>query len=190
MCLNSTNCSTRDHTQGVCTCGGKGNSEVGGLHIRRAVATDVRTLVSLVGELAAYENLGHEFDATSALFNEHFFGAQPKAHAILAHTGGDLAGFAVWYPTYSTFAGTPGAFLEDLYVRPPFRKHGIGKALLVAAARDAALLGCSRLEWRALKWNDTALKFYDSLGAKRLSEWTTLRLEGTALSKLPEPITV
>ena len=183
MCLNRNSCGTRDQARGACTCGGHGGV-AGGLHLRPAVPSDVPTLLALVGELAAYESLGHEFEATAELFHEHFFGPTPRAHALLAHRHGSAAGFAVWYSTYSTFAGRPGAFVEDLYVRPPHRRQGLGRALLAAVATEARAAGCSRLEWRTLKWNDSALGFYHSLGAESLSEWLTLRLNEPHLSRL------
>jgi GNAT superfamily N-acetyltransferase len=147
------------------------------LQVRPAAPADAALLHRLVSELAAYESLSHEVESTPALFAEHFFGAKPWAHALLAHYYGIPAGFAVWYPTYSTFAGRPGAFLEDLYVRPALRRQGIGLALLTAAATAASERGCARLEWRALKWNTPALEFYKSIGATPLTEWTTLRRE-------------
>ncbi|AHF89134.1 N-acetyltransferase GCN5 [Opitutaceae bacterium TAV5] len=147
------------------------------LQIRPAAPADVALLHRLVSELASYESLSHEVESTPSLFAEHLFGVQRRANALLAHFHGIPAGFAVWYPTYSTFAGRPGAFLEDLYVRPALRRQGIGRALLTAAANAASEDGCTRLEWRALKWNTPALDFYKSIGATPLSEWTTLRRE-------------
>ncbi|MDR2862863.1 MAG: GNAT family N-acetyltransferase [Puniceicoccales bacterium] len=149
--------------------------------IRPATAADATLLHRLVAELAAYESLSHELESTPAAHAEHLFGPRPRAAALLAFVRGFVpVGFAVWYPTYSTFAGRPGAFLEDLYVRPGFRRHGIGRALLEASAAAALADGCSRLEWRALKWNTPALDFYKSTGAEPLSEWVTLRRELTA----------
>lgn len=191
MCLNSTACGQRDQTApetGACTCGGHGG-EHGGFHLRHATVADVPALVGLIGELAAFEGLHHECEVTGPLLAKHLFGAAAVAHAIIAHHRGQPAGFAVWYPTFSTFLGQPGGFLEDLYVRPQFRKRGLGRELLAAAAREAQAAGCARFEWRALKWNDTALKFYKSLGAEVLAEWLTLRLDGPKLFALPTTVT-
>jgi GNAT superfamily N-acetyltransferase len=188
MCLNSTGCGQRDQSAGACTCGGNGG-EHGGFHLREATVADVPALVGLIGELAAFEGLHHECEVTGPLLAKHLFGTTAVARAIIAHHRGQPAGFAVWYPTFSTFLGQPGGFLEDLYVRPQFRKRGLGRELLSAAAREAQLTGCARFEWRALKWNDTALKFYKSLGAEVLAEWLTLRLDGPKLFALPTAVT-
>ncbi|MDR3228693.1 MAG: GNAT family N-acetyltransferase [Puniceicoccales bacterium] len=145
------------------------------IRVRPAVRGDAVLLWQMVCELAAYESLSHEIESTPQAFAAHFFGEKPLAFAHLALYHGIPAGFAVWYPTYSTFAGRAGAFLEDLYTRPALRRKGVGMALLNAAADAAAAQGCSRLEWRALKWNKPALDFYQSIGAAPLSEWVVLR---------------
>jgi GNAT superfamily N-acetyltransferase len=161
------------------------------VQIRAAEHGDAETLHRLVRELAEYEHLEHEVASTPAAFAEHFFGEKPFARALLAVAGRSGAagggadgaggtgaiGFAVWFPTYSTFAGRPGAFLEDLYVCPAHRKHGVGKALFDGFAADAAAHGCRRLEWRALNWNAPALDFYRRQGAVVLEDWLTLRRE-------------
>ena len=183
MCQNRNSCGNGNPIRGACTCGGHCGG-AGDINLRPAQPGDVPTLLALVGELAAYESLGHEFEATADLFMEHFFGSNPRARALLAFRDGAPVGFAVWFPTYSTFCGKPGAFVEDLYVRPPVRRQGLGRALLSAVAADARSAGCVRLEWRTLKWNDTALGFYHSLGAETLSEWLTLRLNEPHLSGL------
>lgn len=184
MCLNSKSCDQRDQSAGACTCGGNGR-HLGDFHLRPATVADVATLVALIGELASFEGLTHECEVTAPLLAKHLFGPETGARAIIAHHQGAPAGFAVWYPTFSTFLGRPGAFLEDLYVRPQYRRHGLGRELLASAARQAQSAGCARMEWRALKWNDTALKLYKSLGAETLSEWLTLRLDAPGLFALP-----
>ena len=192
MCKNSSGCGSRDSSDsagtGTCSCGGQGESNCGGYTLRPAELTDVSLLVSLIGELASFEGLNHECEVTGPLLAKHLFGPTATAHAILAFNKNTVAGFAVWYPTFSTFLGQPGAFLEDLYVRPQYRKRGIGRGLLQASAREAQVAGCARFEWRALKWNDTALKFYKSLGAEVLAEWLTLRLDGPKLFALPTAV--
>lgn len=187
MCQNSHTCSHRDHAasgHGGCTCGGLNEAGVT-FELRPARLDDVGILLALIQELAAYEGLHHECEATGTLLAKHLFGPAAAAHAIIAHHQGTPAGFAVWYPTFSTFLGRPGAFLEDLFVRPHFRRRGLGRRLLVAVGHEAVAAGCARMEWRALKWNDTALGFYRALGAEPLAEWTTLRLDAPKLFALP-----
>lgn len=189
MCKNSSGCGSRDQSasggSGTCGCGGQDDGNCGSFTLRPAALGDVAILVRLINELASFEGLNHECEVTGPLLAKHLFGPTATAHAILAFNKDTVAGFAVWYPTFSTFLGRPGGFLEDLYVRPQFRKRGIGRELLIASAKEAQVAGCARFEWRALKWNDTALKFYKSLGAEVLSEWLTLRLDGPKLFALP-----
>lgn len=196
MCKNSCGCGSRETsasapatgTSGTCGCGGSQGTACGGFHLRPATLADVSVLIALIGELAAFEGLHHECEVTGPLLAKRLFGPTSNARAILAFNQNTAAGFAVWYPTFSTFLGQPGAFLEDLYVRPPFRKRGLGRELFATAARDAHAAGCARFEWRALKWNDTALKFYKALGAEVLAEWLTLRLDAPALFALPTAV--
>jgi GNAT superfamily N-acetyltransferase len=162
---------------------------VPGLRIRAAIPEDAALLHRLVHELAEYEHLEHEAVCTPTAFTRDFFdsattatptaatAAAPRVFALLAFIEEEPAGFAVWYPTYSTFAGRFGAFLEDLYVCPAFRRRGVARALLVAFEDAAKSAGCSRLEWRALAWNTPALDFYKSIGAHTLPDWLTLRKE-------------
>lgn len=106
------------------------------------------------------------------------FDSPPAAEALLAleEGGSDVVGFALFYPFYSTFAGRPGLFLEDLYVRPPWRRRGAGRALLQAFLQTARERGCPKVEWRVLNWNEPAIRFYQSIGASLLSNWTPVRL--------------
>ena len=186
MCLNNTSCAQHAATSSpaACTCGGQGRKS-GIFHLRPATLADVSTLVALIGELAAFEGLHHECEVTGPLLEKNLFGPTATARAIIAFNEKTVAGFAVWYPTFSTFLGQPGSFLEDLYVRPGFRKLGLGRAILATSVRQAQAAGCARFEWRALKWNDTALAFYKSLGAEVLSEWITLRLDASKFAALP-----
>ena len=152
--------------------------------IQPATAADVPVLLELIRELARFERLEHEFTATAESLGRAFFGSQPVAGALVARMDGEAAGYAIYYSTFSSFTGRTGLWLDDLYVRPQFRKRGLGRRLIDAVARVAAERGCARLEWLALDWNERALDFYRALGAQALDEWVLLRanpvmLQGT-----------
>lgn len=155
-----------------------------GLTLRIAASTDAELLSEFVRELAEFEGLSHECAITPAAVTEHLLGPRRCAGAIIAELDGKPAGFAVYYRTFSTFAAKPGIFLEDLYVRPDFRKRGLGRALLSAVAEIAHARSSGRLEWTALKWNKKALALYDSVGAKQMEEWTLLRMAPDAIGRL------
>ena len=159
---------------------------VEGLSLRFADAADVPLILALIRELADYERLSHEVVATEALLHETLFGTRPVAEVIVASYGGEPAGFALYFHNYSTFLGRPGIYLEDLFVRPYLRGKGIGRALLVCLAQIARQRGCGRLEWSVLDWNEPAIRFYESLGAKALNEWTMYRMTGAALGRLAD----
>jgi GNAT superfamily N-acetyltransferase len=114
------------------------------------------------------------------------FSEQPYFHVLIAEWEGQPAGFALYFFNYSTFQGQPGLYLEDLFVRPPYRGKGIGKALLLHLAKIAVNEGCGRFQWQVLDWNTPSIEFYESLGAKTLREWLTMRVEGEALEKLAQ----
>jgi GNAT superfamily N-acetyltransferase len=152
------------------------------LAIRPATRDDVPLLLELIGALADYERLRDEVAADAALLERHLFGPRPVAEAVLAERDGAAAGYALFFPTFSTFLGRPGIWLEDLFVLPPHRRGGIGRALLEHVARLAVARGCGRLEWSALDWNEPALAFYRGLGARRLEQWRPHRLDGAALA--------
>jgi GNAT superfamily N-acetyltransferase len=158
--------------------------ENGALRIRAARPEDVPVLLELFMELADYEHLGHEMHATKELVTEALFGERPAAEALLAEVGGETAGYALYYPTFSTFLAIQGIWLEDLFVRPSQRKGGIGRALLAAVAAAARGRGAKRLEWSALDWNELALGFYRGLGAQQMTQWITHRLIGAELEQL------
>jgi len=143
--------------------------------IRPAARGDVAALLSLIGELADYERLRDQLVADAPLLERHLFGERPVAEALIAETGGDAAGYALFFPTFSTFLGRPGIWLEDLFVRPAHRRAGIGRALLAEVARLAVARGCGRLEWSALDWNEPALAFYRGLGAHSMEDWIRYR---------------
>ena len=141
-------------------------------------------MLSFILELAVYERLSDSVFLTEDLLREFMFGARPVAEAILAWEDDKPAGFAVFYLNYSTFLGRPGIYLEDIFVKPEFRGKGIGRSLLTHLARLAMERGCRRLEWSVLDWNETAIRFYQSLGAKSKEGWTVYQLGGDALNKL------
>jgi GNAT superfamily N-acetyltransferase len=152
--------------------------------VRRAGRGDVTLLVELCMELAVYEKLGHEMHATEELLAIGLFGEHPAAEALIAERDGEPAGYALFYPTFSTFLAIQGTWLEDLFVRPEHRGSGAGKALLSAVAARTRERGGQRLEWAALDWNELALGFYRSIGAKTMDEWVTHRLVGEGLADL------
>ncbi len=152
--------------------------------IRPCRADDSETLVNLVRELAVYEKLEQHARATPEAFRAHLFGPRPSAEAFLAEVGGEPAGFALVFSTFSTFRGQPGLYLEDIFVRPPYRGRGIGKALLATVARLAVDRGCGRLEWAVLDWNAPAIGFYRGLGARPLDDWTAYRIDDEPLARL------
>ncbi len=154
--------------------------------IRSADASDAGLLIELIAELAAYERLGDEAVGTEEQLTASMVGPTPLAQALIAERDGDAVGFALFYATFSTFLCRPGIWLEDLYVRPPERGAGTGGALLRRLAQIATERGCGRLEWAALDWNEPALGFYRALGARRLTEWITHRLEGEQLARVAE----
>jgi GNAT superfamily N-acetyltransferase len=152
--------------------------------IRPAVPADLPTIAQLIRELADYEKLSHAVDFDEGELARHLFGPRPYAQALIAEEDGLAVGFALFFHSFSTFHGKPGLYLEDLFVRPAHRGKGHGKALLCALARIAQERGCGRLEWAVLDWNQPAIDFYESLGAKPLSDWIVYRLTGEALEKI------
>ena len=152
--------------------------------IRAAVSDDAPTILAFIRELAAYERLSDEVRATEDDLRRTLFRDPSHAACRIAEVDGRPAGFALFFPNYSTFLGRPGLYLEDLYVRPEFRGRGIGEALLADLARIAIERGCGRLEWSVLDWNGPALRFYRRLGAVAMDGWTVHRLTGDALDRL------
>src|SRR5450759_968181 len=148
------------------------------LVIREAVPQDVGLLLGLFGELADYEHLEDQLQGTEELLDRALFGERPAAEALIAERGAETAGYALFYPTFSTFLAIQGVWLEDLFVRPAHRGCGVGRALLAAVAGVARERGGERLEWAALDWNEMALGFYRRIGAQRMDEWITHRLVG------------
>ncbi len=153
------------------------------LSIRPATPADAALVLAFIRELAAYERLAHEVDATEESLAAALFGDSPRVFAEIAEWQGEPAGFALWFYNFSTFRGRHGIYLEDLFVRPAFRGHGIGRALLGHLARRCVAEGLPRLEWWVLDWNEPAIRFYRSIGAVPMEEWTVFRLTGDALKK-------
>ena len=164
---------------------GEGPPEHGpGPVVRPAAPADAALVLALIRELAEYERLADEVDATEAMIVAALFGENPRAFCDLAEWGGEAAGFALWFYSFSTFRGRHGIYLEDLFVRPARRGRGIGRALFAGLARRCVAEGLPRLEWSVLDWNEPALGFYRRLGAEAKDGWTVHRLSGAAIEAL------
>ncbi|MGZ4812085.1 MAG: N-acetyltransferase family protein [Terriglobales bacterium] len=154
------------------------------LSIRPAAPEDIPLILAFIRELAEYERAPEQAVARPEDLLRDGWGPQPKFRVLIAEWDGRPAGFALFFYNYSTWQGRPGLYLEDLFVRPEFRGRGIGKALLVWLARMAVSENCGRFQWAVLDWNQPSIDFYEALGAKRLSEWLIMRVEGEALHRL------
>ena len=152
--------------------------------IRPAGVEDVPIILQLIRDLATYERAPDEVTATEEQLVDVLFGERPAAEVLLAFEGQLAIGFAVFFHNFSTWLGRPGVYLEDLFVKPENRGKGYGRALLVELARIARDRGCGRMEWAVLDWNEPAIKFYRSLGAKPMDEWTVFRLTRDEIAKL------
>lgn len=152
--------------------------------IRSATAADLPEIAALIRELAEYEKLAGEVRFDPAVLAHNLFGPRPYAEVLMAEAQGQVQGFALFFHNFSTFEGRPGLYLEDLSVRPAARGIGIGKALLVRLAELAVERGCARFEWWVLDWNEPAIGFYQSIGARLMDEWTVMRVDGAALGQL------
>jgi GNAT superfamily N-acetyltransferase len=156
------------------------------IRIVPATERDVPTILSLIKGLAEYERLEHEVEATAEDVRDSLFGDWPGAEVVLAYVGADLAGFALFFHNYSTFLGRRGLYLEDLFVLPAYRSRGVGRRLLSHLARIAVERKCGRMEWWVLDWNEPAIRFYKSIGAVPMDDWTVYRLGGNALQRLAD----
>ena len=154
--------------------------------IRPAVENDTGTIFSLINELAEYERLAHEMVATEDDIRRSLFGDRPYAEALIGEYENTPISFALFFYNFSTFAGRPGIYLEDLYVKPAYRGKGFGRKILVHIARLAIKRNCGRFEWSVLNWNTPAIRTYDKLNAKPMNDWILYRLTGEALLKLAE----
>ena len=155
-----------------------------GLKITPAQRQDVPQIIQLIRELAEYENLLHEVEVTENGLTDSLFGEHPAAEALMLHWHGEPAGYAIFFHNFSTFLGRPGLFVEDIFVRPQFRRKGIARAVFIHLAGLAVQRRCGRLEWAVLDWNELGKGFYRSLGAELLPDWRIMRVTGRALSDM------
>lgn len=156
------------------------------VRIVAATERDTATILALIKGLAQYERLGHEVEATEDDIRESLFGDWPSAEVVLAYVGSEVAGFALFFHNFSTFVGRRGLYLEDLFVLPAWRSRGVGRRLLSHLAKLAIERRCGRMEWWVLDWNEPAIRFYRSLGAVPMDDWTVYRLTGDALARLAD----
>ena len=154
--------------------------------ILSATVDDVSLILDFIKELADYEKLLNEVVATEELLRENLFGDKPRAEVILGYLDDIPVAFALFFHNFSTFLGRPGLYLEDLYVKPESRGHGLGKKMLNHLAALAKERNCGRFEWWVLDWNEPAIEFYKKLGAQPMSDWTVYRVTGQALDELAQ----
>ncbi|MDZ7316401.1 MAG: GNAT family N-acetyltransferase [candidate division KSB1 bacterium] len=156
------------------------------MHIRKAEAKDITTILRFIRNLAEYENLAHQVEATEARLLRFGFGDLPYFHALLAEREGQAIGMAFYFFTFSTFLGRPTLYVEDLFVLPEYRRSGVGRALMAALATIARAHDCGRMEWAVLDWNEPAQRFFRSIGAQAHPEWRLHRLEEEQIRLLAE----
>ncbi len=154
------------------------------LNIEFASESDLSTIILFINKLAEFEKLENEVKLDPDQLRQNLFGENKFAKVLMARRNGEPVGFALYFNSFSTFLGKPGMYLEDLFVLPQFRSLGIGKHLFARLAQIAVQSGCPRLDWSVLNWNERAIAFYKSLGAKPMDEWTVYRLTGKDLSQL------
>jgi GNAT superfamily N-acetyltransferase len=154
------------------------------MNIRTATEDDVPLILRFIRELAEYEQLANNVVATEELLRATLFGNPRFAEVLIGEDEGEPFGFALFFHNYSTFLGRPGVYLEDLYVRPDLRGKGFGRALLSRLAEIALERNCGRIEWAVLNWNESAIRFYESLGALPMDQWTVYRIMGQPLEAL------
>ncbi len=154
------------------------------LHIRPALPADLSLIAGFIRDLADYEKLTHEVRFDEVTLGQKLFGERPYAEVVIGEIDGTPQGFALFFHNFSTFEGKPGIYLEDLFVRPDARGSGLGRALLAHLAKLCAERDCARLEWSVLDWNLPSIGFYKKLGARMMDEWTVMRVDGEALTRL------
>jgi diamine N-acetyltransferase len=158
------------------------------LTLRPAVPTDAALILAYIRELAEYEREPQAAIATEADISRYTFSEHPLVKVTMAEWDGEPAGFALWFLNFSTWEGKPGIYLEDLFVRPAFRRNGIGKTLLRHLAALASQEGWTRFVWQVLDWNTPAIEFYEAHGARVMRSWITCRVEGDAIKRLAEAV--
>lgn len=154
------------------------------IQIRRGRPSDLPAILAFIRELASYERLRRECVADEGSLRRWLFGRRPAAEVLIGRVEGRDAGFALFFQSFSTFLARPGLFLEDVFVRPEFRGQGLGRKFLERLAAIATARGFGRVEWNVLEWNRPAIRFYESIGAKALTDWRPFRVSGKALSRL------
>lgn len=156
-------------------------------NIRRATPEDVAAITDMIHALAEFEHAADHCTVTEKQISTALFGESPIAHGHVAEVDGEIAGMALWFVNFSTWDGVGGIYLEDLFVRPAFRRRGLARALLAALAAECVDNGYTRLAWAVLNWNVDAIALYDDIGGQPQREWTTYRLSGPSLSELARP---
>ena len=157
------------------------------LRIEEAGEKDVSLILQFIRELAEYEKELVRVTATQEILRATLFGPKPYAKTAIVYVGEEPAAFAIYYFSYSSFSGLPGLYLEDIFVRPAFRRLGVGKELFTFLARRAGERGCGRMEWSVLNWNESAIGFYEKLGAAPVNDWTVFHLAKEDMEELAKP---
>mgnify|MGYP005855213725 CR=1 FL=1 len=161
-------------------------TSIPGFTLKNAEPADVPVILDLIKGIAEYEKLSHEVVATEELLMQNLFGDKSYAEVVIGYEGDTPVGFALFFHNFSTFTGKPGLYLEDLFVYERYRGKGYGKALLLYLATIAQERDCARYEWVVLDWNQPAIDFYNSLGAKQMKEWIVTRVDGESIGRLAE----
>ena len=156
-------------------------------NIRRAIPHDAADITDMIHALAEFERASSQCTVTQTQISTALFGNSPAVHGHVAEVGGEIAAMALWFVNFSTWDGVAGIYLEDLFVRPRFRRRGLARALLAALAGECLAKGYTRLSWAVLNWNSDAIALYDRIGAEPQTEWTTYRLSGRRLAELAGP---
>jgi GNAT superfamily N-acetyltransferase len=156
-------------------------------NIRRAIPEDAAEITDMIHALAEFERAANECTVTETQVSTALFGNSPTVHGHVAEVDGEVAAMALWFVNFSTWDGVAGIYLEDLFVRPRFRRRGLARALLAALAAECIDNRYTRLSWAVLNWNSDAVALYDGIGAEPQSEWTTYRLSGPRLAELAGP---